>query len=779
MAATFIGVRHHSPACARLVRDTIRELRPAHVLVEGPSDMNDRLGEVLLEHALPIAVFTSYRDEQRHHSSWTPLCEHSPEWVALTVARAIGAEARFIDLPAWHSAFAAMTNRYSDAERRHADAIARLCTAFAVDNVDTLWDHLFEVDPGDRLGAGLEAYFELVRGDESASDEDTERESYMAAWVRAALADAGGRPVIVVTGGFHRPALIALTAAPPERDTGGWPEIPAFPPGAVGGSYLVPFSFRRLDAFDGYQSGMPSPRYYQRLWEAGPGAAGDEIIRAVVGRLRERRQPVSTADLVAARTLSQALARLRGHAHPSRTDVLDGLVSALVTDALDRPLPWTSRARLAAGTEPVVVEMVAALTGDVVGRLHPDTPHPPLVHAVEAELERHRIPSRGGLELDLTAAADLTRSRVLHRLRLLAIPGIERRAGPAAGARPTLTEEWELERSDRWLPALIEAGSYGATLEAAATAALADAFTAAGSDPAALAGVLFDAALCGLDDLSAQTLQRASGLIAGVTDLGGLGVLLATVLGLWRHDRLLGAAGSAALAAIIDGCTRRGLWLVEGIRGGPAPADEPRIRAVIALRDASLYAGDVLSTPRDAATAVFARSAGPDRPPDLRGASVGAALGLAADAGADDGLEHAVRGASRVDTLGDFLAGLFAVAREHVLAGGQGGVLAVLDEVLSGLTEDDFLVALPSLRLAFSWFPPREREAIAAHLLERRGVQGSARSLLRLAGDPRQLARARAVEARVDALLASEALLASAALPVSEALPVSTERADG
>lgn len=760
MAATFIGVRHHSPTCARLTRDAIRELRPAHVLVEGPSDMNDRLDEVLLGHELPVAVFTSYRDDERHHASWSPLCEHSPEWVALNEGRAAGAEVRFIDLPAWHPAFADMTNRYSDAERRYSAAIARLCAEFSVDNVDTLWDHLFEVDPGDGLGAELTAYFDLLRGDSAASEEDTQREAYMARWVRVAVADAGDRPVVVVTGGFHRPALVALTAdAGEEAD---WPEIPAFAPDAVGGSYLVPFSFRRLDAFDGYQSGMPSPRYYQRLWEAGPDAAGDDIMRAVVHRLRRRRQQVSTADLIAARTLAQGLARLRGHPCPSRTDVLDGLVSALVTDALERPLPWTSRGRLAAGTEPAVVEMVAALTGDVVGRLHPDTPHPPLVHAVEADLERHAIPERGAVELDLTADADLVRSRVLHRLRLLAIPGVKRRSGPAPAARPTLTEQWELERSDLWLPALIEAGSYGATLEAAAAAALGDALAAAGSDPAALATVLFDAALCGLDELSERVLEEAAGLVGGITELGGLGVLLATTLGLWRHDRLLGAAGSTALAAIVDGCTTRGLWLVEGVRGGPAPADEPRIRAVVALRDAILYAGPALHTPRQAAAAVFARSTGADRPPDLRGASAGVAWVLAADTGEDLGadLARAVRGASRVDTLGDFLAGLFAVAREYVLAEGPGGVLGVLDEVLSGLPEDDFLVALPSLRLAFSWFPPREREAIAARLLDRRGVRGSAQSLLRLAGDPQELARARAVEARVDDLLAREALLA-------------------
>ena len=52
------------------------------------------------------------------------------------------------------------------------------------------------------------------------------------------------------------------------------------------------------------------------------------------------------------------------------------------------------------------------------------------------------------------------------------------------------------------------------------------------------------------------------------------------------------------------------------------------------------------------------------------------------------------------------------------------------------MTEDEFLVALPALRLAFSYFPPRERETIAATVLADRGVGGSAKGITRLATDP-------------------------------------------
>ncbi|SNS46955.1 hypothetical protein SAMN05443665_1004182 [Actinomadura meyerae] len=771
MAATFLGVRHHSPACARLVRDTIRRLRPAYVLVEGPADFGPRMDELLLGHTPPVAVFSYYRDDERVHASWSPFCDYSPEWVALNEGRAAGAELRFIDLPAWHPAFAERSNRYADAERRYAEVTERLCREFAVDNTDILWDHLFEIDAdadadadtdGDGRGEGegrglaerLDAYFALLRGEAEAGPDDTAREEYMAAWVRAAVADAGDRPVVVVTGGFHKPALETLTAS----GSTAWPDVPEPPEGAIGGGFLVPYSFKRLDAFTGYQSGMPSPEYYQRLWEDGPEAAAGALIERVATRLRARRQVVSTADLIAARTLTDGLTRLRGHRAPARADLLDGLVSALVNDDLDQRLPWTSRGPLAPGAHPTVVEMVAALSGDRTGRLHPGTPAPPLVHDAGAELERLGLDRDGRVVLKLASPRGLERSRALHRLRVLGVPGAWRVSGPETGADPVLEERWELTAADpggRRRAALIEAGAYGPTLADAAGAVLDERVHAAGTDMGPLAGVLFDAALCGCADRSDGIAGAIAAGIAGSPDLAGLGAALGTVLGLWRHDRVLGTARSPLFGTVIEECTARILWLAEGIRGGPAPADLPRLGAVAAVRDALLHAGDALALDRGAALGVARRvAAGPDVPPDLRGAAfgLGRALGDTADPA------RAVRGAAGPDTLGDWLAGLFALARQEVLDP-DGTVLGVLDELLGDLTDGDFQVALPALRQAFGFFPPREREAIAQGLLERRGLNAPARTLLRAAGAPLLIAEARALEERVDRALAAAGLL--------------------
>ncbi|WP_433724435.1 DUF5682 family protein [Actinoplanes sp. CA-051413] len=785
MTVTFIGVRHHSPACARLVAATIEELRPAYVLIEGPADLNERIGELLLGHELPVAVFSSYRDGERRHGSWAPFCAYSPEWVALTHGRAVGAELKFIDLPAWHPAFAGRRNRYADAELRYADVMQRLCGSFGVDNVDVLWDHLFEIAADDDLAERLAVYFDLVRGESAAGESDTAREAYMAQWVRAAAAEAGDRPVVVVTGGFHRPALVSALANDPSA--AGWPEVPMLPPDAVGGSFLVPYSFRRLDAFDGYQSGMPSPGYYQELWESGPQAAARHLTESVAGRLRERKQPVSTADLIAARVTAEGLATVRGHRHPARTDVLDGLASALVNEALDVPLPWAARGALRTGSHPVVLEMVAALSGTRVGRLHPATPAPPLVHHVNAELERLGLDGSDDLDLDLTVAADRARSQVLHRVRVLAVPGFRRDSGPSTGLDPVLKERWTLRPGPERLTAFIEAGAYGATLADACAAVLAERAAHAGRDVDLLAAVLFDAALSGTADVSEQALAAIESTVAAAADLGSLGRMLAVVLTMWRHDRILGTAQSATLAVVIVASVRRILWLAEGVHGRSAAADLGRIGALAACRDALRYARPKLDLDLTAALEVAARvAADAEAPPDLRGASFGLRWALQpapADAAGDEpvdvplgpalqearepeplarGLdpERAVRGAFHPESAGDWLAGLFALAREEVLH--TPAVIGLLDELLSAMAAEEFLVAVPGLRQAFEFFPPREREIIAGRLLERRGLAGTGRSLLRGVTDPELVAAGMLLDDRVDAVLRREGLTGGA-----------------
>ena len=99
-----VGIRHHSPACARLVKSLIESQRPRYVLIEGPADFNDRVDELFLAHQLPVAIYSycQYQDGAAPgRGAWTPFAEFSPEWQALQAARRIQAQTYFIDLPCW------------------------------------------------------------------------------------------------------------------------------------------------------------------------------------------------------------------------------------------------------------------------------------------------------------------------------------------------------------------------------------------------------------------------------------------------------------------------------------------------------------------------------------------------------------------------------------------------------------------------------------------------------------------------------------------------------
>ncbi|SDL25247.1 hypothetical protein SAMN05216298_3284 [Glycomyces sambucus] len=742
------GVRHHSPACARLVADRIERLRPAAVLIEGPADFNDRLDELALEHELPVAIYSYASTGTSVRRSWTPLCDYSPEWTALTEGRRTGAQVRFIDLPAWHDAFDGVENRYSDAERRYTEATDRLCAAFSADNQDALWDHLVENADPDGLADRLDAYFDLVRGEADTNGADTAREAHMAQWIRAALAEHEG-PVLVVCGGFHAPALRRLAE---EGDTAA-PQVPRPPEGTETGGFLVPYSFKRLDAFAGYQSGMPSPEYYQRLWEDGAAVAAGALMERITTRLRGKGLHVSTADLIGARALTDGLARLRGHEVPGRTDLLDGLASALISDDLEGPLPWTRRGTLTPGTHPVVVEMTAALTGERVGRLHPDTPAPPLVADAHAEMERLGLDKDGAMRLDLARPADLARSRVLHCLRLLSVPGVRRDEGPSAGADVTSEEYWTLRPTEDRLPALIEAGALGATLGDAAQTVLEQRLDRDGALEM-LAAILFDAALCGRAHLTDRLGGAVEAAVSESSDLAAVGQALAVALALWRHDHLFGTAGSDLYGSVVAACCDRIMWLAEGLHAPPGPAEPGRLRALTALRDAVRHAPGLAPAAGSVTAAADRIALDPQAPPDLRGAALGLAwaLGAPADAAA------AAEGAAAPDRLGDWLAGLFSLAREEVVAEDE-GVIAAVDELVGDLTEPEFLEALPALRHAFAMFPPRERGLIAERVVALQGGGDAADLTKRLEVDPMTVAASLALEARVEAVLDREHLL--------------------
>lgn len=769
-ALEVIGVRHWSPACARLVRARIQARQPRWVLIEGPSDFNPRLAELALPHTLPIALYSYYGNDAHTASCHAPFAEFAPEWVALQTAVAAGIGVRFIDLPYWHPEARDLPQRYTlrtlPGRERYSRVQAALQRQCGIDGDDALWDHLFEREADAigvdakataRLQQALDHYFDALRADEAGAASDQAREAHMRAWIRWALR-AGGA-VLVVCGGWHRRALREPALAPADHATEPMLAAPADSPRH--GSFLVPYGERQLDAYSGYGAGMPSPLWYRWQWQEGSAAAAHKALRLLVQSQRSKEQPLSTAQLIQARLRVQALARLRGHPQPLRSDLLDGVLDALVDSALEEPPPWHRRAPPGPHTDPRLRAALLALAGDGRGRLAEGTPQPPLVADVaerRARLDLLVADVPRTLTLDRREPGVAERACALSQLRALALPGVVLEGLSAKPGARSLSHDQRY--SERWLlrfdrhqdSVLIEAGAWGATLpEAAARRIEADAAVAT---PAQLLDTVQAALRCGFDALGARLAKSAGAQLAHSTDWNALSraaqrLAALSDAGFWGRDL------DALLAPLLDLLDARLAWLLEG-RSGADPAHAPAdIEAVRFLARGLQVGAD--PEPRHSRMALLARRArDPLAPPALAGAAAGALWQVedpALAAGFDEAaIIAAARRLPQAEALGDWLGGLFALARHAVVE--APALVAALDQLVVQLDEAGFLRALPALRQAFHWLPPRERARLADRLAGLHGGDTTLAAHLLARHDAASMStHGPALEAAVDAML--------------------------
>ncbi len=718
----FFPVRHHSPLCAALVEQLIAEMKPAAVLIEGPSDYNEHLSELMLDHQLPIAIYSYFQTaDGKSSGAYYPFCEYSPEWSAVRATPRAGAAVRFIDLP-WNvmAAGETTTHRYADAELRRGRYVRMLCERMEVEDFDDLWDKLIE----SHEWMTLDDYFARVHSlcvqirlwEEHISVSDCRREAFMADAIHRARTDGLGR-ILVVTGGFHSSALAARLdgLACPGLDTPAAAPAEGHPP--VLGIALTSYSYERLDSLTGYDAGMPSPGFYEHAWRQRRNRepfSHQPLLADLVVELRKRKQTLSTADLIAVETSARALAALRGRGHVWRRDLVDAVTSALIKDELEYGC-----------ASPFVEAVHAVLRGRRRGRLAEGTRLPPLVRDIRDQLARADLElQRAGqdVELDLLVPADLAKSQLLHRLRLLAVAGFQRVDGTDFLQRQDLTRLWEKWRL-RWSPefdsSCIEASRYGISLGEAAAARLQEMARQHPHSAAAAATLLVQAVHAGIDTLSPSLQTELQDLIQQESEFGPAAQALGHILFLFCFDEAFGTTHHRDLAPLLRLTFERSLWLLELI--GRTLANTREVTGGMrTLLDAFQRTAETLEMGAVEFTAVLARvERDSHKPPPVRGAAAGILWTLgAADA------ERVVADLllfTDPNDLGDFLAGLFAAARE--VAQRHPPLVRAIDRMLIEFSSEHFQQALPSLRLAFTYFTPREKHYMLTTLFESLGIK--------------------------------------------------------
>ncbi|MEV0039957.1 DUF5682 family protein [Streptomyces sp. NPDC050804] len=550
-APLLLGVRHHGPGSARAVRRALDAAAPRVVLVEGPPE-GDALLALAGDEAMrpPVALLAHAVDDPGRAAFW-PLAEFSPEWVAIRWALAHDVPVRFIDLPAAHSLARAAQDSSEDepgagpepdAEELRVDPLAVLAEAAGYDDPERWWEDVVEHQgPGSRSD-GPFAPFEAVAEAMGALREeygsgghrrDLVREAHMRIQLRAARKEFADGDIAVVCGAWHVPALAGRTTLAADRALlKGLPKVKTE-------VTWVPWTHRRLARHSGYGAGIDSPGWYGHLF-AVPDRPVERWLTKVAGLLREEDRIVSSAHVIEAVRLAETLAVMRGRPLAGLSETTDA-VRAVMCDGSDIPLGLIQ--------DRLVV-------GDVLGDVPGTAPAVPLQRDL-ARLQRSLRLKPEALErevdLDLRKETDTARSRLLHRLRLLGIDWGEPAAG--RGSTGTFRESWRL----RWEPELYvrvaEAGVWGTTVLAAATAR-AESQAVSATSLAEVTSLAERCLLAGLPDALPLVMRALADRAALDADVGHLAQALPALARSLRYGDVR-STDTAALGDVAAGLAER------------------------------------------------------------------------------------------------------------------------------------------------------------------------------------------------------------------------------
>lgn len=604
------GIRHHGPGCARSLVRALEEWQPDALLIEGPPEGESVLPLAADEAMNPPVALLVYAEDDARRAAFYPFAEFSPEWQALRHALARNVPVRFMDLPmavrfamekaeeeaaqmeeeagvgkaqdagedetsaevadAENSSDSSaeaeggasrMEEAESDSSFDVADPLDWLGRAAGYESGEDWWNHMVE----ERLD-GLEL-FEAIREAMTAVRQEREaghgvpegmealREAHMRSCLRRAKKE-GFAHIAVVCGAWHVPALEAKVAA---RDDNAL--LKGLPKMKVAATW-APWTYAGLSVRSGYGAGVTSPAWYEHLWRAESEETRVVSWLARAARLfREEGLDCSPAHVIESARLAETLAALRARPGAGLPELCEAL-RTVVCMGEEAPMRLVER-RL--------------ITGEKLGQVPEGVPAVPLQRDIERLQKKLRLKpeaSQKTLDLDLRRDVDLARSRMLHRMNILDIPwGTDRREG---GGKGTFHELWLLQWEPKLIVDIINAGSWGSTLQDAAVRRVLDQASRAGlpelaklMDAALLAdlGPAIDGLVRTLEDraaLTTDTLQLVRTLpelvrVARYGDVRGTnaGMVLALVEGMvprvvvGLHAALSGlnAEGSAELLA--------------------------------------------------------------------------------------------------------------------------------------------------------------------------------------------------------------------------------------
>ncbi len=635
---------------------------------------------------------------------------------------------RFMDLPmsiAFHlrepDAQLGLETASSPAAEAGADPFRAIARIAGYTDPERWWDAVVERQSGADIFPMILDMMRALRNDKKQLEtrETLLREAFMRQTIRSAQKEGFSR-IAAVCGAWHAPVLADSGHIKTSADAAllkGLKKIKTE-------STWIPWSFDRLAAQSGYSAGVVAPAWYRVLWRMGGGDSGMESpvprfpvpnlqsanpvvhwLTLAARLLREKDIAVSSAHIIESVRLAEHLAVLRQTALPGIEELREAAVTVLC-DGAEKPLELIDK---------------QLVIGDVLGSVPASLPLPPLKADFEAQVRSCRLEKNTQektLELDLRQEAQLRKSLLLHRLDLLGVTWGKAKES-LSGKQGGFHEHWQL----KWLPdfeiRLIEAGTWGNTVEDAAGRKARRRVRDSADLPelTRLLGILLKADLSAVVPDLLQKLQQLSAVARDTLMLADAVLPLAEVLRYGSARRMNLGAVEQLLWQIVP---RVFIQLPAACNGVNEDAAEDILKKILSVNRALgiLQAGE---QEEQWQKTLFDISRLKGVAPLLSGLSARLLFDKNARSATQTGdsmhyhLSHAQAPAEAAQWLEGFLYGSSLLLLHHA------ELWHILDGWVSELPEDNFTELLPLLRRSFSRFQPPERRKMLD--LARRGTR--------------------------------------------------------
>ncbi|RJX40548.1 hypothetical protein D3P09_00555 [Paenibacillus pinisoli] len=728
----YFGIRHLSPAGSYHLLALLNAVKPTAILIEGPSDAGDLAAQLTSRGVVPPVALLAYTDQLPVRTLLYPFADYSPEYQALKWAGRNHCHAEFIDLPTSISLALADRRRVPQAEAPSGEEpqlqggglYNRIAELSGEPDYEAYWERHFEhhLEP-DVYRRSILHYSNEMRSlteddelrlapQESAYNEI--RESYMRRKIHEAIMQGHLPEKIVVLSGAHHTSALALSL-PSMTDA----ELAKLPRVSAKMT-LMPYSYYKLSSHSGYGAGNQAPAYFELMWRCmqdGELASLPALyLSSVAARMREEGTWRSTASVIEAVRMADALAAMHDGVRPTWRDLRDAATVLFGHGELS-----------------VVAEALARTDiGTAIGRLPEGVSQTPVQDDLNRELKRLKLEKykslvAADLELDLrenrrvkseeSAYLDLNRSVLLHRLAALGIRFARKQTVRQSDA--TWAEHWVLQWSPEAEIETVESTLKGETVELATAYVLHEELLAC-TDIAEAAKLIRRSCECGLPQVMGQATSALQRL---AVDAGSFEGIAGTVheLSVMLQYGTIRRVDTEPLVPIMQQLFLRGSLMLQEAAGCNDDAAAGMIEAIHLLNtaaqehyeqlDAALWVEQLrLLAERD------------DRNAKLSGYAFSILLERNA-AGEDECAKEVARRLSPgipADIGAGWFEGISMRNRYALLS--RSYLWRQLDEYIASLEAEPFKRSLVFLRRAFGSFEPREKAAIAEMMGDLWGV---------------------------------------------------------